>query len=80
MEDTLDTKLVGVGQDILVELHHSLFVATEEINLDTQDSILLHPSHLLTSSRRTVHLVQGRLRGIIPRAVRVVPQEEAHAF
>ena len=59
MEDDLNTKLIGIGQDILIDLHHSLLVATEEVNLDTQDAILLHPFHLLATGSRTVHLVQG---------------------
>ena len=58
MEDTLDAKVVGIGQDVLIELHHLLLVATEEVDLDAQDAVLLHPGHLLTTGRRTVHLVE----------------------
>ena len=35
MEDHLDTEIIGISQDILIELHHLLLVASEEVHLDT---------------------------------------------
>ena len=34
MEDHLDAEVVGVSEDVLIELHHLLLVATEEVYLD----------------------------------------------
>ena len=80
MEDHLDTEVVGVGKDIFVELHHLLLVPAEEVHLDAQDAVLLHPRHLLPAWTALVHLVLRTLRGIVPRAVRVIPQEQSYAL
>ena len=80
VEDHLDAEVIGVGQDILIQLHHLLLVAAEEVHLDAQDAVLLHPCHLLPSRSRLIHLAARSLRGIVPRAVRVIPQEQAYAL
>ena len=49
MEDDEQTEVVGVGEDILIELHHRLLVATKEIHLDTTNTDALHPCHLSTT-------------------------------
>ena len=66
MEDDLQTEVVGIGEDILVELHHGLLVATEEVDLDAQDAIFLHPCHLLATGSRLIHLALRRLGSIVP--------------
>ena len=80
MEDHLQSEVVGIGEDILIELHHRLLVTAEEVHLDTQDAILLHPGHLLTAGTRLVHLTTRSLWGIVPVTVRVIPEEQAHAL
>ena len=80
MEDHLDAEVVGVCEDVLIELHHLLLVATEEVYLDAQDAVLLHPRHLLTTGTRLVHLPARTLRSVVPRTVGVIPQEQSHAF
>ena len=80
VEDHLDAEVIGVGQDILIQLHHLLLVAAEEVHLDAQDAVLLHPCHLLPSRSRLIHLAARSLRGIVPRAVRIIPQEQAYAL
>ena len=77
MEDALQAEVVGIAKDVLVELHHRLLVATKEVDLDAEDARLLHPCHLLTTCTGAVHLTDGRLGGIVPGAVGVVPEEDA---
>ena len=50
MEDTLNAEIVGIGQDIFIELHHLLLIATEEIDFDSTNANLLHPCHLLATN------------------------------
>ena len=59
MEDTHDAEVVGIGEDVFIELHHRLLVATEEIDLDTKHTNLLHPLHLLTTLIGVVHNAFG---------------------
>ena len=49
MEDDKQTEIVGVGEDIFIELHHRLLVASEEIHFDTTNTDALHPCHLGTT-------------------------------
>ena len=79
MEDDHDTIIIGIGEDIFIKLHHRLFVATKEINLDTKNAIFLHPFHLLTALIGIVHNALGRLGRIVPTAITIVPQIETHA-
>ena len=79
VENHLQTEVIGIGENILVELHHGLFVTAEEVHLDTEDAVLLHPGHLLTTRTALVHLVLRTLRSIVPGAIGVVPQEQSHA-
>ena len=58
VEDALQAEVVGIAEDILVELHRRLFVTSEEVDLDAEDACLLHPGHLLTTNTGTVHLAQ----------------------
>ena len=69
MEDDLQAEIVGIAENILVELHHHLLVASEEIHLDAQDTILLHPFHLLAAQAAVVHNSLRGLGGIVPFAV-----------
>ena len=80
MENALDAIVVGIGEDIFVELHHLLLVATEEVDLDSQNAVLLHPSHLLAACTTLVHLVAWALRGIVPRTVGIVPEEQPYTL
>ena len=80
VEDDLYAEIVGIGQDILIELHHGLLVASEEVDLDAQDAVLLHPRHLLATCCRLVHLASRTLRSIVPVAIAVIPQEEAYTL
>ena len=69
MEDDLQAEIVGIAQNILIELHHHLLVASEEIHLDAQDAIFLHPFHLLAAQSAVVHNALRCLGGIVPFAV-----------
>ena len=74
MEDNLQTIIVGIAKDILVQLHNMLLVATEEVNLYAFDAYRLHPPHLLFTCNYRVHTVAWSLRSLISRTVAVVPQ------
>ena len=80
MEDAHQAEVVGIAEDVLVELHHRLLVATEEIDLDAANAVVLHPLHLLATDAGVVQLADRRLWSVVPRAVGVVPKEDAHAF
>ena len=80
MEDDQQTGIVGIAENLLVELHHRLLVATEEIDLDTQNACVVHPFHLLLATCSVVHDTFRRLRSIVPRAIGIVPQIESHAL
>ena len=71
MEDDLQTMAVTVGENVLIEFHHLLLVAAEEVHLDTGHTDLLHPCHLTLTGNRGAHAVVGSLRGIVPGAVGV---------
>ena len=73
MEDNKEPVVVGICEDILIELHHRLLVTTEEIDLDTAYADALHPCHLGATSLRLVHKMTGTLGSVVPRAVAVVP-------
>ena len=80
MEDHLQTVTVAVGEDVLIEFHHLLLVTAEEVHLDTGHADLLHPCHLTLTGDRSAHAVVRSLRGIVPGAVGVVPQQQAHTL
>ena len=80
MEDTLDAVAVGIEEDILVELHRLLLVATKEIDLDTLHADALEPGHLALTCHAGVQTVAWRLRRIVLEAVGVIPQHQRHAF
>ena len=56
MEDDQQSEVVGIYQNILIQLHHLLLVTTEEVDLDTTDPGFLHPCHLLSAHQVVVHL------------------------
>ena len=78
VEDHLQAVIVGIAQDILVEFHRFLLVASEEIHLDTYHAYLLHPRHLLLAGDSIVHNLARSLRSIILETVGVVPEHQAH--
>ena len=80
VEHHLQTIAVGVGQNVFVELYHRLLVAAKEVDLNTCNANLLHPGHLAVACQRGAHTVAWSLRSIVPIAVRVVPQQQAHTF
>lgn len=80
MEDAKQAKVVGIAENILIELHHGLLVATKEVDLDASDAVLLHPFHLLATDTAVVHLTDRSLRSIVPSTIGIVPQEEGHPF
>ena len=59
MEDDQNAKVVGIAEDVFVELHHVLLVATKEIDLDASDADALHPCHFGTAFTALVHLAEG---------------------
>ena len=80
VEDDEQSEVVGIGENVLIELHHGLFVASEEIDLDAPYAVVVHPFHLLAADACVVHLADGCLWCVVPCAVAVVPEEEAHAL
>ena len=78
MEDYLQAIIVGIAEDILIELHRLLLVATEEIHLDACHANLLHPSHLLLAGDGIVHNLTRSLRSIILETVGIVPEHQAY--
>lgn len=72
--------LVGISQNIFIQLHGMLFVATKEINLYAPNPNTLHPFHLFASRNGIVHKATRRLRSIIPIAIRIIPQIKSYSF
>ena len=73
MEYYLQAVVVGVYKYVLIEFHHLLFVASEEVHLYSCYSIVFHPFHLTLACVRCVHAVSGPLWCVVPVAVGVVP-------
>ena len=47
MEDNLQAMTGGIVEDVFIELHGTLFVAAEKVNLDTFHADFLQPRHLV---------------------------------
>ena len=73
MENHLNAEVVGIREDVLVELHGVLLVAGKEIHLDALHTDTLQPSHLLAAGEGGVHALLGSLRSVAPCAVAVIP-------
>ena len=80
MEDDLKSIVIGIAEDILVELNRLLLVATEEINLYCLHTYLLHPRHVTLTGNRIAHNIARTLRCIVRRSIAVIPQHEAHTL
>ena len=80
MEDDEKPIVVGVGENVFVELHHRLLVATEEVYLYATNAYALHPCHLLTTRMRLVHQVAWALRSVVPCSVAVIPEIQRHTL
>ena len=80
MEDDEKPIVVGVGENVFVELHHRLLVATEEVYLYATNAYALHPCHLLTTHMRLVHQVAWALRSVVPCSVAVIPEIQRHTL
>ena len=80
MEDALQAIAVGVVEDVLIELHGLLFVAAKEVYLDALHANLLQPSHLTVATDGRAHAVLRRLRGVVLKSVRVVPEHQRDAL
>ena len=80
MEDDLQTVSVGITEDILIETHGLLLVATEEVDLDALDADALHPCHLPFTGDAGIHAVAWSLGCVVPETVGVVPQHQMNTF
>ena len=80
MEDDLQAVAVGIGENVLVELHRLLLVSSKEVDLDTFDTDALHPLHLTFTGNGCVHAVSWALWGIIPETVGVIPEHEVNTL
>ena len=80
MEDDLQAIVVGIAEDVLIELHRLLLVTSEEIHLDAAYADLLHPSHVALAGDGVVHHLARSLRRIILEAIRIVPEHQLHAL
>ena len=66
MEDNHQTVIVGIAQDGFIQAHGFLFVASEEVHLDTLYTQLVHPAHHFLALNRVVHFMNRSLLDIIP--------------
>ena len=80
MEYHKQSVIIGIGENVLIELQHLLLVATEEIDLYSAYSGVMHPFHFFTALYSVVHLSQRTLRSIVPRTVAVIPKEERNVL
>jgi len=80
VEDTEQSVIVGIAQDILIALQHVLLVATEKVDLDAANTDALHPLHLGLTVCRIAHQATRTLRRVVPISVGVVPQVQAHTL
>ena len=78
VENALDAVVVGIAEDIFIESHRLLLVATEEVDLDSFNPDTLHPRHVLLAFDGVIHHASRSLWSIILGAVAVVPQHELH--
>ena len=76
MEDYLYAVVVGVAQDVLIELHCLLLVSAEEIHLDTLHADALHPGHCFLALYGVAHDTARTLGSVIRMAVGVIPQQQ----
>ena len=80
MEDDLQTVVVGIGEDGLVEAQRLLLVATKEIHLDAGYAVVAQPTHLSLTTDGAVHTLTGTLRGIVPATVGIVPNPRPYTL
>ena len=80
MEDDLQAITVGIAQDVLIELHRLLLVASEEVNLDAYDTDTLHPAHLFLAGNTRTHTLTRSLWGIVFITVGTVPQHQVYTL
>ena len=80
MEHHLQAIAVGIAEDVLVEAHHLLLVATEEVHFDALHANALHPFHFPFTGNGCVHAVTRTLRCIVGEAVAVVPKQQVYTL
>ena len=56
VENHKNPEVVGIGKDILIELHHVLLVTSKEVHLDAAYAHALHPRHFGTTFTALIHL------------------------
>src|SRR5574344_77549 len=72
--------VIGIRQNSFIYLHHHLLVTTEEINLYTFYTSLLHPFHLFFAQDWIIHYPTWRLKSIIPITIRIIPKIQRNAL
>ena len=75
VEDDHQSEVVCIAKDLFIEAHCLLFVATEEIHLDSLHANLLHPLHILLACNRVAHHIDRTLCNVVPPSARTVPKE-----
>ena len=80
VEYHLQAVAVGVAQDVFVESHGLLLVASEEVDLDAHHADALEPFHLALAGNGRVHAIARTLRCVVAIAVGVVPEHQLDAL
>ena len=73
VEDYHQTVVVSITQNIFIQAHRFLLVATKEINFDSFHSKALQPFHFTFADNSIVHVIHRSLLNIIPIAGRAIP-------
>jgi len=73
VEDYHQTVVVSITQNIFIQAHRFLLVATKEINFDSFHSKTLQPFHFTFADNSIVHVIHRPLLNIIPIAGRAIP-------
>ena len=73
VEDHHQAVIVGITQDIFIQVYRFLLVATKEIDFNAFYSETLQPFHLAFADNGVVHVINRPLLNIIPITRRAIP-------
>ncbi|CDA82434.1 unknown [Bacteroides sp. CAG:754] len=73
VEDNHQSVVVCITEDLFIQTHRFLFVATEEIDFDSFHPKALQPFHFTLADDGVIHMVDRPLFYIIPIAGRTIP-------
>ena len=80
MEYHKNSKIIGIGKNVLIKFHGFLLVAPEIIDLYSRYSYVFKPFHLAAANIPFVHEISRSFVGIVYVSVGTIPENKANSF